>query len=103
MAKDKAATFEKELSAGMSQIKQAFKKLSDEKTDHAEVAALGRAFSKNGEISPDRAFLTKSLRFCLPHALWGTRRSCWARATRLGADNRPEHPAYPPDSGGEGK
>ncbi len=29
MAKDKAATFEKELSAGMSQIKQAFKKLSD--------------------------------------------------------------------------
>ncbi len=29
MAKDKAATFEKELSAGMSQIKQAFKKLAD--------------------------------------------------------------------------
>ena len=29
MAKDKAAAFEKELSAGMSQIKQAFKKLSD--------------------------------------------------------------------------
>jgi hypothetical protein len=29
MAKDKAATFEKELSAGISQIKQAFKKLSD--------------------------------------------------------------------------
>jgi hypothetical protein len=29
MAKDKAATFEKELSAGMSQIKQAFKTLSD--------------------------------------------------------------------------
>lgn len=29
MAKDKAATFEKELSAGISQIKQAFKKLGD--------------------------------------------------------------------------
>jgi DNA repair exonuclease SbcCD ATPase subunit len=29
MAKDKAATFENELSAGISQIKQAFKKLSD--------------------------------------------------------------------------
>ena len=29
MAKDKAAAFEKELSAGMSQIKQAFKKLSE--------------------------------------------------------------------------
>ena len=29
MAKDKAATFEKELSAGISQIKQAFKTLSD--------------------------------------------------------------------------
>jgi len=29
MAKDKAATFEKELSAGISQIKQAFKNLSD--------------------------------------------------------------------------
>ncbi len=29
MAKDKAATFEKELSAGMSQIREAFKKLSD--------------------------------------------------------------------------
>ncbi|MGO9119245.1 MAG: hypothetical protein ACLQPD_16765 [Desulfomonilaceae bacterium] len=29
VAKEKAATFEKELSAGMSQIKQAFKKLSD--------------------------------------------------------------------------
>jgi hypothetical protein len=29
MAKDKAAAFEKELTAGMSQIKQAFKKLSD--------------------------------------------------------------------------
>lgn len=29
MAKDKAATFEKELSAGMSQIKHAFKKLAD--------------------------------------------------------------------------
>jgi hypothetical protein len=29
IAKDKAAAFEKELSAGMSQIKQAFKKLSD--------------------------------------------------------------------------
>ncbi len=29
MAKDKAATFESELSDGMSQIKQAFKKLFD--------------------------------------------------------------------------
>jgi len=29
MAKDKAATVEKELSAGISQIKQAFKTLSD--------------------------------------------------------------------------
>jgi hypothetical protein len=29
MGKDKATTFEKELSAGMSQIKQAFKKLSE--------------------------------------------------------------------------